>query len=81
MFSKRKSKLSPLLTAAVPPLPLIPHPLSTAMAPKTRKGKGAAKDPRGKEAPKSELVEMRTQCALFPSTVDALTLRDMFMPL
>ena len=46
------------------------------MAPKTSKGKGAAKDAGGKEAPESELVEPRTQYGLFTSTVDALTLID-----
>ena len=51
------------------------------MAPKTSKSKGPAKDAGGKEAPESELVEMRMQRALFTSTVDALTLRDMFRPL
>ena len=51
------------------------------MAPKTSKGKGVAKDDGGKEVPESELVDLRTLCALFTLTVDALTLRDMFRPL
>ena len=51
------------------------------MAPKTSKGKGAAKDAGGKEAPESELAEMRTQYALFTSMVDALTLKEKFRPL
>ena len=57
-FLKHKSKPSPLLTTAAPPLPLTPHPLPAAMAPKTSKGKKAAKDDGGKEAQESELVEL-----------------------
>ena len=51
------------------------------MAPKASKGKGVAKDAGGKEAPESELVELRTQYALFTSTVDALLLKEQFRPL
>ena len=51
------------------------------MAPKTGKGKGEAKDAGVKEAPESELVEMRMECALFTSTVDTLTLKEKFQPL
>ena len=51
------------------------------MAPKTSKGKGAAKDAGEKEVPESELAALRMQLALFPSTVDAVHLRDYFRPL
>ena len=51
------------------------------MAPKTGKDKGAAKDDGGKEATEIELVALRMERALFPSTVDAVTLRDYFRPL
>ena len=45
------------------------------------KGKGVAKDAGEKEAPKSKLAARRTQLAYFPSTVDAVHLRDYFKPL
>ena len=51
------------------------------MAPKTNKGKGAAKDAGEKEAPESESAARRTQLAYFPSTVDVFELRDCFKPL
>ena len=51
------------------------------MAPKTSKGKGAAKDAGEKEAPESELAVLRMQHTYFPSTVDAVHLRDYFKPL
>ena len=51
------------------------------MAPKTSKGKGTAKDVGGKEALESELAVRWTQLAYFPSTVDAVHLRDNFKPL
>ena len=70
-----------MLAFAAPSLPSILHPLSAAMAPKTGKGKGAAKEAGGKEAPESELAALRTQHTYFPSTVDAVHLRDYFKPL
>ena len=51
------------------------------MAPKTSRGKGAAKDAGEREAPESELAALRTQLAYFPSTVDAVHLREYFKPL
>ena len=51
------------------------------MAPKMGKGKGVAKGAGEKEAPESELAALRTQHAYFPSTVDAVHLRDYFRPL
>ena len=51
------------------------------MAPKTSRGKGVATDAGEKEAPESELAVPRTQHAYFPSTVDAVHLRDYFLPL
>ena len=42
------------------------------MAPKTSKSKGPAKDAGGKEAPESELVELRMQRALFLFTEGVL---------
>ena len=51
------------------------------MAPKTSRGKGAAKDAGEREAPESELAARRTQLAYFPSTVNAIHLRDYFKPL
>ena len=52
------------------------------MAPKSGKGKGAAKDMREKETPESEAAVWRVQAAYFiPSTVDVFGLRDYFKPL
>nr|XP_020158185.1 protein wings apart-like [Aegilops tauschii subsp. strangulata] len=51
------------------------------MAPKTSRGKGVAKDAGEREAPESELAARWTQLAFFPSTVDAIHLRDYFKPL
>ena len=51
------------------------------MPPKTSKGKGAAKDTGEKEAPESELAVRRMQLAYFPWTVDAVHLRNYFLPL
>ena len=51
------------------------------MAPKTSKGKGVAKDAGGTEPPESESAARRMQLAYFPSTVDAVNLRDNFKPL
>ena len=51
------------------------------MAPKTNRGKGVAKDAGEREAPESELAALRTQHAYFPSTVDAVHLRDYLKPL
>ena len=48
------------------------------MAPKTSRGKGVAKDVGEKEPPESMLAVRRTQHAYFPSTVDAVELRDYF---
>ena len=45
--------------------------LAAAMAPKSTKGKGVAKDVGATEQPESELVARRAQFAYFPSTVDA----------
>ena len=58
-----------------PPLP------AAAMAPKTSRGKGVAKDAGEKEPPESGLAVRRTQHAYFPSTFDAVHLRDYFKPL
>ena len=51
------------------------------MAPKTSRGKGAAKDAGEKEAPESELAVRRTQLAYFPSTVGAIHHKNFFLPL
>lgn len=51
------------------------------MAPKTSKSKGVARDAGGMEPPESESAAQRTQVAYFPPTVDAVHLRDNFMPL
>ena len=51
------------------------------MAPKTGKGKGAAKDIGGTEPPENESAVRRTQLAYFPSQVDVVHLRDNFKPL
>ena len=51
------------------------------MAPKTSKGKGAAKEAGEKEAPESKLAVRWTRLAYFASTVDAVQLRDYFKPL
>ena len=48
------------------------------MAPKTRKGKGVAKDAGAKEPPESELAARQTQSTYFPTTVDAVHLWDYF---
>ena len=51
------------------------------MAPKTSRGKGVAKDAGEREAPESELAARRMQLAYFPSTVDAVHLKNFFLPL
>ena len=51
------------------------------MAPKTGKGKGAAKDIGGTEPPENESAVRRTQLAYFPSMVDAVHLKNFFLPL
>ena len=52
------------------------------MAPKSGKGKGAAKDTKGKEMPESEAAVRQAQSAYFvPSSVNAFQLRDYFRPL
>ena len=64
-----------------PPRPhcfLILPPPPAAMAPKNSKGKGAAKDAGEKEALESKLAVRRTQLTYFPSTVDAVHLRNYF---
>ena len=48
------------------------------MAPKSTKGKGVAKDARATDPPESEQAARRTQLAYFPSTVEAVHLRDYF---
>ena len=51
------------------------------MAPKTGKGKGAAKNAGGAEPPENELVARQTELAYFPSMVGAAHLWDNFRPL
>ena len=83
-FLKRKSKLSPLLAAAAPPLLSIFCLCHVAMAPKTGKGKGkgAAKDVVEKEAPENEAAARRAQFAYFSSSsIDIFHLKDVFRPL
>ena len=60
---------------------LPPSPLAAAMAPKTSKSKGVAKDAKAMEPPESALVVQRTQNAYFPSTVNVFELREAFKPL
>ena len=49
------------------------------MAPKSTKGK--AKDAGASGPPESALAAQRTQLAYFPSTIDAIELREAFKPL
>ena len=55
--------------------------LAAAMAPKSTKGKGVAKDAGTMEQPESKLVARRVQLAYFRSTVDVFELRDSFKSL
>ena len=61
--------------------PLSCPPPPAAMAPKSTKGKGVAKDAGATETPESALAVQRTQSAFFPSTVDVFELRESFRPL
>ena len=79
LLSSRASLLPPI-TAVLPPSSAFLL-LATAMAPKSTKGKGAAKDAGAVEPSESELAARRAQFALFSSMVDVPMLRGMFKDL
>ena len=92
LFAQSQSQKPPLvflffpkLCSRFPPLrsrrPLLCPSLPAAVAPKSVKGKGVAKNAGAAEPPESALAVQRTQSAFFPSIVDVLELRESFKPL
>ena len=80
LSSSYSSPLSPSTVAMLPPSSALLL-LAFAMAPKSTKSKGVAKDVRATEQPESELVTRRAQFAYFPSTVDVSELQEMYKDL